>query len=75
MVVSGLGITVLPISAAVTSQYAESSFTVRPFSDPHPTRTVALAWRASYPRLKAIDKVCDAIQQCTKPTLENINLG
>ncbi|MGI1679537.1 MAG: hydrogen peroxide-inducible genes activator [Cellvibrionaceae bacterium] len=72
MVVSGLGITILPISAAVTSQYAENVLTIRPFCDPIPMRTVALAWRASYPRAKAIDKVCEAIQKCKKPTLDNI---
>lgn len=75
MVASGLGITILPISAAVTSQYADTAFTIRPFADPTPTRSVALAWRASYPRLKAIDKVCEAIQRCEKPTLDNINLS
>lgn len=64
MVVSGLGITVLPKSAALTSQYAENLLTTRPFCDPVPTRTVALAWRASYPRLKAIDMLRKAIQQC-----------
>ncbi|MGH1470391.1 MAG: hydrogen peroxide-inducible genes activator [Cellvibrionaceae bacterium] len=72
MVVSGLGITILPISAAMTSQYAENLLTIRPFCDPAPVRTVALAWRASYPRAKAIDKVCEAIQKCQKPTIDNI---
>ncbi|GAB1265614.1 hydrogen peroxide-inducible genes activator [Aurantivibrio infirmus] len=64
MVVSGLGITVLPKSAALTSQYAENLLTTRPFCEPVPKRTVALAWRASYPRLKAIDMLRKAIQQC-----------
>ncbi|GAB1258660.1 hydrogen peroxide-inducible genes activator [Aurantivibrio plasticivorans] len=72
MVVSGLGITILPASAAITHQYAQNLLTVRPFADPAPTRTVALAWRASYPRLKAIDKVSEAIQQCQKPSLDNV---
>lgn len=67
MVVSGLGITVLPLSAAVTSQYAANLLATRPFAAPVPSRTVALAWRASYPRLKAIDVVSQAIQQCRKP--------
>jgi LysR family transcriptional regulator, hydrogen peroxide-inducible genes activator len=67
MVVSGLGITVLPLSAAVTRQYAANLLATRPFVEPVPSRTVALAWRASYPRLKAIDVVSQAIQQCRKP--------
>lgn len=70
MVVSGLGITVLPLSAAITSQYASNLLVSRPFADPQPSRTVALAWRASYPRLKAIDALRDAIQQCRQPETE-----
>lgn len=64
MVVSGLGITILPQSAAVTRQYAENLLTMRPFAAPQPERTIALAWRASYPRLKAVDVLREAIQQC-----------
>jgi LysR family hydrogen peroxide-inducible transcriptional activator len=36
----------------------------RPFTDPSPSRTVALAWRASFPRHKAIDALRKAIQMC-----------
>jgi LysR family hydrogen peroxide-inducible transcriptional activator len=67
MVVSGLGITILPLSAAISSQYAPNLLATRPFAEPVPSRTVALAWRASYPRLKAIDVVSQAIQKCQKP--------
>lgn len=70
MVVSGLGITVLPFSAAITSQYASNLLVSRPFAAPSPSRTVALAWRASYPRLKAIDALREAIQQCRTPETE-----
>jgi len=55
MVASGLGITVLPKSAAQTMQYGESSLVVRPFSGTIPKRTVALAWRISFPRHQVID--------------------
>ena len=55
MVASGLGITVLPESAANVAQYGHHRLAVRPFIDPAPRRTVALAWRASYPRHQAID--------------------
>jgi len=64
MVASGLGITVLPQSAALTTQYSEKSLLTRPFSKPAPSRTVALAWRASFPRHKAIDALREAIQSC-----------
>ncbi|MEY4590474.1 MAG: redox-sensitive transcriptional activator OxyR [Pseudomonadota bacterium] len=64
MVASGLGITILPASAARGTHLAEGLLVVRPFVDPAPSRTVALAWRASFPRLNAIDAVRQAITQC-----------
>jgi len=62
MVASGMGITVLPESAASTALYGESSLVVRPFTRPAPSRTVALAWRVSYPRHQAIDVLTDALR-------------
>ncbi|WP_020413960.1 hydrogen peroxide-inducible genes activator [Microbulbifer sp. VTAC004] len=64
MVASGLGITVLPLSAATASQYASGLLETRPFVAPGPRRTVALAWRASFPRHRAIDILREAISQC-----------
>ncbi|WP_049723213.1 hydrogen peroxide-inducible genes activator [Gilvimarinus polysaccharolyticus] len=64
MVASGLGITVLPISAAGISRYSEEVLVTRPFNDPAPSRTVALAWRASFPRFKAVDALRNAIRSC-----------
>lgn len=61
MVVGGLGITVLPKTAADISTYGESALQVRPFTSPAPKRTIALAWRASYPRPQAIDTLTGAI--------------
>ncbi|HZJ95155.1 MAG TPA: LysR substrate-binding domain-containing protein [Thiopseudomonas sp.] len=64
MVASGLGISVLPLSAVDNHRYAEGVIEVRPFTEPAPTRTVAIAWRATFPRPKAIDVLLDAIRQC-----------
>lgn len=64
MVASRLGITILPQSAALADQYTNNLLVTRPFVDPVPTRTVALAWRASFPRHKAIDALRQAIGQC-----------
>lgn len=61
MVASGLGITILPESAARASHYASASMQVRRFTGSPPKRTVALAWRASFPRHQAIDVLRDAI--------------
>lgn len=67
MVASRLGVTILPLSAAQTAPYGEGMLAMRPFADPAPRRTVALAWRASFPRHRAIDVVSQAIRQCPLP--------
>ncbi|MDX1735456.1 MAG: hydrogen peroxide-inducible genes activator [Halioglobus sp.] len=63
MVASGLGITVLPKTAAEISAYESGALQLRPFIDPAPRRTIALAWRASYPRPQAIDTLVAAVKQ------------
>lgn len=63
MVASGLGITVLPQSAANLAQYSEHKLLIRPFIEPVPLRTIALAWRVSYPRHQAIDILTEALRQ------------
>ena len=65
MVASGMGISILPESALGNHYYAPDVLTSRPFSTPKPERTVALAWRASFPRPKAIDVLAAALKQCT----------
>ncbi|TWI56702.1 LysR family transcriptional regulator [Pseudomonas duriflava] len=65
MVASGLGVSVLPLSAVDTHHYAPGVIEVRPFSPPVPYRTIAIAWRASYPRPKAIDVLADSIRLCS----------
>lgn len=64
MVASGLGVTVLPLSAASAVNYREDILAVRPFEAPVPSRTVALAWRVTFPRPKAIDVLARAAAQC-----------
>lgn len=61
MVASGLGITVLPSSATQISHYKSIACT-RPFKGKPPHRQVALAWRTSFPRPKAIEAVIKAIK-------------
>lgn len=62
MVSSGVGITVLPCSASPASQ-GDRLVTVRRFDSPVPGRDVALAWRKSFPRPKAIETIADAIRK------------
>jgi LysR family hydrogen peroxide-inducible transcriptional activator len=65
MVASGLGVSVLPLSALDSHHYAPGLIEVRPFSAPVPFRTIAIAWRASFPRPQAIDVLADSIRLCS----------
>jgi len=64
MVASGLGVTILPASAAGSGYYQEGVLECRPFKTPEPKRTVAIAYRASFTRPKAVDILKRAISQC-----------
>jgi LysR family hydrogen peroxide-inducible transcriptional activator len=63
MVASGLGTSVLPVSA-IEGHPSRDLVETRPFKAPQPTRTVALAWRASFPRPQAIEILMQAILAC-----------
>lgn len=62
LVASGLGVTLLPRAAAEMALQANRALTLRKFKEPAPTRTLALAWRASFPRYKAVDVLRRALQ-------------
>ncbi len=64
MVASGLGVTILPRSAVVNAPYSKDWLVSRPFSNDAPERTVAMAWRTSFPRPRAIDALEQAIKAC-----------
>lgn len=65
MVTSGVGVTVLPCSAAGADRYSERLLTVRRFEGATPGRTVALAWRNTFPRPKAIEVLSRAVAATT----------
>tara|TARA_R110002049_G_scaffold20316_11_gene74993 strand:+ start:70 stop:1008 length:939 start_codon:yes stop_codon:yes gene_type:complete len=67
MVATGLGVTVLPSSAADDLPDNNAMVAVRPFVAPEPTRRVALAWRVTYPRSGAIDILRRAILEAKLP--------
>lgn len=67
MVASGVGITVLPSSAADAKTMQNKLTAVRPFVPPAPSRRVALAWRRSFPRPGAVEVVRKAILACKLP--------
>ena len=61
MVASGMGLTVLPCTAAGADRYSQRLLAIRRFTPPSPSRVVALAWRATFPRPRVIDAVKEAI--------------
>lgn len=60
MVASNLGITVLPCSATA-ERYNNPLIKVIPFAAPAPTRRIAIAWRKSFVRLEAVEKIAESI--------------
>ncbi len=72
MVVSGLGVTVLPCTAAGADRYSQRLLTIRRFARPAPSRTVALAWRSSFPRPKVIDVISQAVDDCNLSCVQTV---
>ena len=64
MVATGIGVTVLPYTSVSGYAHASDLLSVRPFAEPAPTRTVALAWRKSFPRQRVISLLNEAIRAC-----------
>jgi LysR family hydrogen peroxide-inducible transcriptional activator len=62
MVVSGLGITVLPCSA-LTPKYRNRRLTALPFTEPAPIRQIGLAWRKGFARPDALKAVAESIRK------------
>lgn len=84
MVASGAGIAVMPSSAADPLVDREPMVKVLPFAETGKKpdtetsaamvgRTVGLAWRATFPRPKAIDAVRQAILACQLPGVSKAN--
>ncbi|MCB1723107.1 MAG: LysR family transcriptional regulator [Chromatiaceae bacterium] len=73
MVASGLGVTILPCSAAGADRFSERLLTIRRFDHDAPSRTVALAWRKTFPRPEAITALRDAVLACEMSCVEPIH--
>lgn len=67
MVASGVGITVLPSTAADAPTAASPLVVTRPFAAPVPSRRIALAWRTSFPRPQAVAALREAVLACRLP--------
>mgnify|MGYP001150328777 CR=1 FL=1 len=75
MVASGMGVTILPCTAAGADRYAQRLLAVRRFEEPVPSRRVALAWRASFPRPQAIEALRRAVLDTGLSCVEFIRPG
>lgn len=73
MVASGLGVTILPCSAAGADRFSERLLSIRRFDRDAPSRMVALAWRKSFPRPEAVGVLRDAILSCEMSCVEALD--
>ncbi|MGB7816088.1 MAG: hydrogen peroxide-inducible genes activator [Methylotenera sp.] len=72
MVASNLGITVLPCSATA-ERYHNPLLKVVPFASPAPTRRIAIAWRKSFVRLEAVEKIAEAIKAINSSYMKSVH--
>jgi LysR family transcriptional regulator, hydrogen peroxide-inducible genes activator len=68
MVAAGVGITILP-SLSVDSQTGlNNMLEYRPFTNPVPYREIIIAYRKSFPRMKAVELIKKAVASCKLDT-------
>ncbi len=70
MVASGVGMTILPCTAASPTREENSMLRFRRFTSPQPKRRVALAYRKSFTRPEAIEALVAAIRKAPLPCIE-----
>jgi len=73
MVASGMGITVLPCTAAGADRYSRRLLTIRRFPEPVPHRQVALAWRKTFPRPQVVDVLKQAVARCNLSCVKRLD--
>jgi LysR family hydrogen peroxide-inducible transcriptional activator len=73
MVASGVGMTILPCTAASVSREDSAMLRFIPFTQPTPKRRVALVWRKSFTRPQAVEVLIEAIRQAKNPCTQWID--
>jgi LysR family hydrogen peroxide-inducible transcriptional activator len=71
MVASGLGVSVLP-ATALLPRYGNALVKEIAFTDPAPSRKVAIAWRASFSRPQAVEAIAKAILEVKLDCLKKV---
>jgi LysR family transcriptional regulator, hydrogen peroxide-inducible genes activator len=64
MVAAGVGITILPSLSIESQNGLDNLLECRPFSTPVPYREIIIAYRKSFPRMKAIELIKESIANC-----------
>jgi len=64
MVAGGVGVTILPATAACEEKYKHRLVSIRRFKNIKPSRQVALAWRKGFPRMPAVRSLINSIVMC-----------
>ncbi len=64
MVAAGAGITILPSSSIGAENGLNGMLEYRPFTKPAPYREVIIAYRKSFPRIKAVELIKKSIATC-----------
>lgn len=68
MVAAGVGITILPSLSIETQTGLKGMLEYRPFTKPVPYREIIIAYRKSFPRMKAIELIKESIANCKLDT-------
>ncbi len=64
MVAAGAGITILPSSSINAQSSLNGLLEYRPFTKPVPYREIIIAYRKSFPRIKAVELIKESIADC-----------
>ena len=64
MVAAGAGITILPSSSINAQSGLNGLLEYRPFTNPSPYREIIIAYRKSFPGIKAIELIKKSIANC-----------
>jgi LysR family transcriptional regulator, hydrogen peroxide-inducible genes activator len=64
MVAAGVGITILPSLSIDVQTGLKGMLEFRPFTKPAPYREVIIAYRKSFPRMKAVELIKESIANC-----------
>ena len=64
MVAAGAGITILPGLSIESQSGLKGMLEYRPFSKPIPYREIIIAYRKSFPRMKAVELIKESIASC-----------